>query len=105
MSRKDSDTYKPVSHAKVKARAFKDPKFRAEYERIGPDYELLDVLLAARKQAGMTQREVAEAMGVKHPSVARLESSSATHSPGLRTLRKYAEAVGCELKITFTPKK
>lgn len=104
MNRKDPEAYAPVSHAEVKAIAFKDPGFRAEYNRIGPDYELLDILLAARKQAGMTQREVAAAMGVKHPAIARMESSQATHSPSVRTLRKYAEAVGCELKIAFVPK-
>lgn len=51
VQQKAVDAYNPVSHAEVKASAFKDPKFRAEYERIGPDYELLDLLFAARKQA------------------------------------------------------
>jgi len=40
-------------------------------------------------------------MGTKTPAIARLESGggSKQHSPSIATLRKYAEAVGCDLEI------
>jgi transcriptional regulator with XRE-family HTH domain len=62
---------------------------------------LFDELLRARKAAGLTQAEIAELMGTKTPAVARLESGGGSnkHSPSIATLRKYAEAVGCELEI------
>ena len=33
----------------------KDPKFRAEYERIGPEMDLAMTLAEARRKAGFTQ--------------------------------------------------
>jgi transcriptional regulator with XRE-family HTH domain len=58
-------------------------------------------LLRARKEAGLTQAEVAERMGTKTSAVARLEAGggSQKHSPSIATLEKYAEAVGHRLEI------
>lgn len=81
-----------------------NPDVKAEYDRLGPEFELLDALLTARKRAGMTQSDVAKTMGVKRPSVTRLESATAKHSPRVHTLNKYAEAVGCKLEIRLVPK-
>lgn len=55
----------------------------------------------------MTQADVAESMGIAHASVARLESSAGNrkHAPSIATLRRYADAVGCELHLTLTPKR
>jgi transcriptional regulator with XRE-family HTH domain len=73
---------------------------KKEVERIEREEgELLDQLLKARHDAGLTQAQVAERMGTQPPSVARLERALATgkHSPSLATLRKYAQACGREL--------
>ncbi|MCB9008047.1 MAG: helix-turn-helix transcriptional regulator [Ardenticatenaceae bacterium] len=55
----------------------------------------------ARKEAGLTQADVAEKMGTKTSAIARLEAGGGSnkHSPSVATLRKYAEAVGCRLEI------
>ena len=65
------------------------------------DGELVDQLLKARHDAGLTQAQVAERMGTQPTSVARLERALSTgkHSPSLATLRKYAQACGRELVI------
>jgi transcriptional regulator with XRE-family HTH domain len=62
---------------------------------------ILDQILSARKAAGLTQAQVAELMGTKAPSVARLESSLASgkHSPSLNTIRKYAQALGKRVEL------
>ena len=78
-----------------------DPAFRREYDALEEEFALFDELLKARKAAGLTQEEVAQRMGTKVPAVARLEAGggSKKHSPSVKTLRKYADAVGCELEI------
>jgi len=45
-------------------------------------------------------------MGTKAPAVARLESGGGSdrHSPSLGTLRRYAEAVGCDLVVRLVPR-
>ena len=75
---------------------------RAEVERIEREEgELLDALLKARHDAGLSQAQVAERMGTHAPAIARLERSLATgkHSPSLATLRKYADACGKQLVL------
>jgi transcriptional regulator with XRE-family HTH domain len=42
-------------------------------------------------------------MGTTKSAVSRLESA-VKHAPSLTTLKKYAQAVGCDLKIKFIPK-
>jgi len=67
------------------------------------EFALFDELLKARKEAGLTQAEVALRMGTKTSAVARLEAGGGNnkHSPSIATLQKYAEAVGCHLEIRF----
>ena len=75
---------------------------RAEVERIGREEGvLLDALLKARQQAGLTQAQIAERMGTQTPAVARLERALATgkHSPSVATVRKYVEACGKRLVL------
>lgn len=90
------------THAELKAKALANPKVRAEYERLNrEEFAILDEILAARREAGLTQAQIAERMGTKAPAVARLESALASgkHSPSLSTLRKYAAALGKRIEV------
>ncbi|MBW7900190.1 MAG: helix-turn-helix transcriptional regulator [Rhodocyclaceae bacterium] len=98
------DRYQPVAfdpkaHAAKKRKA--DPAFRAAYDALEDEFAALAALLAARKDAGLTQADVAARMGVSQPVLARIESSlgSRKHSPSLETLRRYAGACGKKLVI------
>ncbi|SDR52791.1 helix-turn-helix domain-containing protein [Paraburkholderia tuberum] len=93
-----------ATYKEMRERALADPKVRAEYDRLNrEEYALLDQMLEARRAAGLTQADVAERMGTKAPAVTRLERALASgqHSPSLDTLRKYAEACGKKLVISF----
>ncbi|MCL2020902.1 MAG: helix-turn-helix transcriptional regulator [Betaproteobacteria bacterium] len=92
-------TFDPKSHAAKKREA--DPVFRAAYDALEDEFAALAALLAARKDAGLTQADVAARMGVSQPVLARIESSlgSRKHSPSLETLRRYAGACGKKLVI------
>src|SRR5262249_42880229 len=96
-----------VKHAALKKRALRKPGVKAEYEALGPEFELLRQILAARSKAGLTQADVAERMGTHAPAITRLEASlsSGKHSPSIGTLKRYAQAVGCELQIRFVRSK
>ena len=74
----------------------------AEVERIEREEgELLDALLKARQEAGLTQAELAARMGTHAPAIARLEKSLASgkHSPSVSTLRRYLHACGKNLRL------
>lgn len=96
-----------MSHAELKQRALANPKTRAEYESMESEFCLLRQMLRARQRAGLTQSQVANRMGTKAPAITRLESclSNGKHSPSLATLRRYAQAVGCELQVKMVKSK
>jgi len=82
------------NYNEFKKKALSNPKVKAEYDALESEFTLFDELLKARKQAGLTQ------------AVARLESGGGSdrHSPSLGTLRRYAEAVGCDLVVRLVPR-
>lgn len=92
-----------MKHSDLRKAALRRPGVRAEYEALGPEFDLLKQMLDARNKAGLSQAEVAARMGTQAPAITRLESSlsSGKHSPSIDTLKRYAEAVGCELQVKF----
>ena len=60
------------------------------------DERLRHLLVRARKAAGMSQRDVAAALGIKQSSVAGFESHD--NDPRLSTIRRYALAVGAHVE-------
>jgi transcriptional regulator with XRE-family HTH domain len=82
----------------------KAPVKRA-YNALTEEFSIIEKLVKARLHAGLSQAEVAERMGTQAPAISRIESTDSKHSPSLRTLQKYAAAIGCELKLQITPLK
>lgn len=95
----------PLDLNATRASWMQEPAFAEAYEALEDEFAALGELLRARRQAGMTQADVAESMGIAQASVARLESSAGSrkHAPSIATLRRYADAVGCDLHITLRP--
>jgi predicted transcriptional regulator len=92
------------SHEALKRAALADPAVRAEYERLErEEMPMLDAILKARADEGLTQTEVAARMGVSAPVVSRLENALVTgkHSPSIATLHKYAAALGKRVRVSF----
>ena len=58
---------------------------------------IVNQLKAARLASGYTQQQVASKMGIAQTALSRIESG--THSPSLDMVERYAEALGCRLKI------
>lgn len=102
------DRYQPVplNIEATRKRWSKDPAFTKTYDALADEFAVLGELVRARQLAVMTQADIATSMGIAQASVARLESSvgSRKHAPSVATLRRYADAVGCDLHITVAPK-
>ena len=96
--------YKPVPHDREEflARAMERRGFKDAYDALADEYALIRELLSARLAAGLTQEAVARSMGTTKSVVSRLEATG-KHSPSIRTLRRYASAVGCHLEIRLAP--
>jgi transcriptional regulator with XRE-family HTH domain len=94
------------THDEMVSDWMKDPEFKVAYDALEDDFTLFDECLKARKRIGLTQEQIADRMGTKASAVARIEAGggSKKHSPSIATLRRYADAVGCKLKIELVEK-
>jgi ribosome-binding protein aMBF1 (putative translation factor) len=93
--------YIPVEEAAT--RWMKNPEFKAAYDALEDEFALASALIKARGDAGMTQEQVAAAMGTTQAVVARLESGRVL--PSTRTLERFATATHTKLRISFEPEK
>jgi DNA-binding XRE family transcriptional regulator len=98
--------FTPVKHdhKAFLARAAARKGFDEAYAALELEYQVIGQLLKARTKAGLTQDAVAQRMGTTKSAVSRLESAG-KHAPSLSTLKRYAEAVGCDLQIKLVPQK
>jgi DNA-binding XRE family transcriptional regulator len=70
----------------------------AEYEALKPEFALVDEMMRARAEAGLTQADVAKLMGTKQSAVSQIESGG---NISLKRLQAYAKAVGREVRISL----
>lgn len=98
--------YKPTphNHKAFLAKARTRKGFVEAYEALELEYQVASQMLKARSRAGLTQDAVAEKMGTTKSAISRLESAD-KHAPSLATLKRYAQAVGCELQVKLVPQK
>jgi DNA-binding XRE family transcriptional regulator len=98
--------FNPVAHdhKKFLAKAQKRDGFTEAYAALELEYQLASQMLKARARAGLTQDAVAERMGTTKSAISRLESAG-KHAPSLATLKRYAQAVGCDLQVKLVPHK
>jgi transcriptional regulator with XRE-family HTH domain len=90
---------------KFKARALARPGVRHAYDNLSEEFDLLDEILKARTNAGITQEELAERIGTTQSAVARMETAIGKHSPTVATLRRYAAALGYRVQVRFVKEK
>ncbi|WP_343646503.1 helix-turn-helix transcriptional regulator [Enterobacter sp.] len=72
-------------------------------ERIAAKVEVMRRIIALnqlREELNISQTELAAAMGVKQPTVAKIEQPG--NDPRLSTLKRYVSALGGELSIDVT---
>jgi transcriptional regulator with XRE-family HTH domain len=79
------------------AERMRDPEFRAAVERLEPIYQVTRL----RIMRGLTQAQLAELVGTKQSSIARLESAKS--EPKLSFLRRVVEALGARLELRVIP--
>ena len=89
--------------AEFKEKALANSEVRKEYEALSLAYDLRKKLIALRKEAGLTQEELAEILHTQKSNISRLENVNSLSSPKLSTIEEYAHAVGYKVEINFVP--
>lgn len=85
------------NYTQFKKHLLKNPKIKKAYEELGPEFEVITLLIKLRMQKKLTQRELAERLGTKQSAVSRLESG--VYNPSLSFLYRIADALDARLKI------
>jgi len=79
----------------------KDPEFKAEYDALEPEFQVIRAMLSGRESANITQKELAEKTGIAQADISRIENGNG--NPSIRTLQRLANGMGMALKIEFVP--
>ncbi|MDR1001620.1 MAG: helix-turn-helix transcriptional regulator [Clostridiales bacterium] len=72
---------------------------RTEYEALRAQYELIQQIIFARTQQGISQEELAKRAGTKQSNISRFEGGN--YNPSLEFIQKLAQGLGKELHITL----
>ncbi len=81
------------------AKQLKNPEFKKEYDALEPEFTVIQALIDARKESGMTQKELAAKTGIAQSDISKIENGNA--NPSLRTLQRLAKGMGRKLRIEF----
>lgn len=79
---------------------FNDPKFIKEYEDLEPEFSVIEQIIKARVERGLTQSKLAQTMKTKQSVISRVERGLA--NPSLSFLKRLALALDLKLKINFS---
>ncbi len=76
----------------LKSELLADTGTTEAYHAMAAEYSVAHELIAARARAGLSQNEVAQRMGTTQSVIARMESGK--RPPSMRTMQRFAQAVG-----------
>ena len=80
--------------------SLRNPKIKAEYDKLQPEFAVIEAMIKARMRKSVTQEELAIKIGTKQSVISRLETGRG--NPSVAFLKKLAEALNTRLEIRFT---
>jgi ribosome-binding protein aMBF1 (putative translation factor) len=92
-----------IPHQEVLAESLRDAEFRAEWERTALARWLAIEVVHYRAERNLSQRQLAERLGVHQSDVARMEGGE--HTPSLERLVRVAAGLDIEVMIDICPTK
>ena len=87
--------------SEYKQKKLQDSEFKKEYDALESEFDIIQAMIDARKQSGLTQKELAERTGINQADISKLENGTA--NPSIRTLRRLADGMGMKMKLVFEP--
>ena len=84
------------------SKQLQDEEFKKEYEAIQPEMDVIRTIIDDCTSQSMTQKELAESIGINQANISSPESG--TRNPSVNLLKRLADGMGMALKIEFVPK-
>lgn len=78
-----------------------DPEFKKEWDTMEPEFAIVQAMIDARKESGLTQKQLSERTGIAQADISKLESGNG--NPSVKTLQRLAAGMGMRVKIEFQP--
>ena len=79
------------------------PSVKSEWDALQPELTIAQAISDARKESGLTQKQLSERTGIAQADISKLERGNA--NPSLRTLQRLAAGMGMNVKIEFVTNK
>ena len=86
-------------YKEYKKKALENPEVKSEYDALGPEYDIIQVMIDARKDQKLTQKELSDRTGITQADISRIEKG--TRNPSLEMLKRLAKGLGMQLKVEF----
>jgi len=90
-----------VSHKKIHNKWMEDSKYRYEYEKLEPEFQIAKTIIEARTKKHFSQAQLAKKINTGQAVISRLENMNG--KPSLSFLQRVAEALQLKLEIRFLP--
>ena len=90
---------KSIKYKDFKAQRLTDPKVRAEYEALEPQFKLIRDIVSLRNELNLSQMQLAKLVGTRQPAISRLERGDGNIT--INTLHRIADALNADLDISL----
>ena len=87
------------TYTQFKRELLKDEKIKQAYEKLGPEFSVIEMIIKKRTERGLSQKELAKKLGTKQSAISRLERGMI--NPTMTFLNKLAFVFGKKLIIEF----
>ena len=85
------------TYKNYKKEILKNKAIKKEYNKLAFEFAIIEKIIEKRIKNGLTQKDLAEAVGTKQSSISRFESGS--YSPTLSFISKISSVLNLKLKI------
>lgn len=92
-----------LTYDDFKKRALKDKELKREYDKLAPEFAIIQAMIDARTSKHMTQKDLSDVTGITQADISRIENG--TRNPSIAMVQRLANGLGMELKLQFIPKK
>lgn len=84
----------------LKKELLRDNEIRKQYDDLGPEFAVVELLITQRLKRGLSQAQLAKKIGTKQSAISRFESGNS--NPTIGFIGKIASALGTKVRIAVS---
>ncbi len=85
------------THKQFKSELMKDPEFKKAYDDLDVEFKIIEAIIKKRAQKKLTQKALAEEIGITQSALARFESGRS--NPTFSFIQKVTAGLGLRLTV------